>query len=561
MSKAANEPKEPYMALAIYAPPTNTIDNPFLSIDQSSFFKDEKNDKMTSQPQQSGGIFGQSQQSQLSNPFGTLGQQQQKPLSIFATSNQQQQTSQQSNPFGTLGQPQQQTQQSNPFLLGSQQQQPQQQQPQQSNPFLLGSQQQQPQQQQPQQSNPFLLGSQQQQPQQQQPQQQPEQNPFLAAMQRLQPQQSNVSGGLGQQSSIFGSTTQQQQQPQQNLLFGDPNQPQQQPQQSSVFGFPSQQQQSQPTNNIFASLTGSTSQPEQSTQQTSSNGLIPAYPNGQQQAQQQGSGIRQPRLWQIPDPQIRPKSVTVQMDAAFSKWNPESPDTLFQTYLYNFVPPDQAPFYSPGSQDDETKWEEALSKKPSPGAIPVLVKGFEQLGRRMIVQRNHLEILQGRLHEIDGGLRDLLRKHDLQISIRAAECKRKHLRLNHQCLLLAAKVQVLRNRGYSMDSAEEKLREKMLKLERGVLDPTLTARGEEIWARMVSLRERSRQLHRELEKAGKSVGPGQVEEMDEEVMKRARKILEDYGSQLSHLTKEVSQIQKDFAEWNQSPTGGIGIGK
>lgn len=216
------------------------------------------------------------------------------------------------------------------------------------------------------------------------------------------------------------------------------------------------------------------------------------------------------------------------METAFSKWNPESSNTLFQTYLYNFVPPDQAPFYSPGPQDDEGKWEEALRKKPAPGAIPVLVKGFEQLGRRVVLQNSHLQTLQGRLHEIDGGLRDLLKKHDLQISIRAAECKRKHLRLNHQCLLLAAKVQVLRNRGYAMDSAEEELREKMLKLERSVFDPTLNGRGEEIWARMVSLRERSRQLLRESDNLGNSLGQftgqRQGEEIDEEVMKRARKV-------------------------------------
>ena len=212
------------------------------------------------------------------------------------------------------------------------------------------------------------------------------------------------------------------------------------------------------------------------------------------------------------------------MEAAFLKWNPDSSSTLFQTYLYNYVSPDQAPFYSPGPQDDEAKWEEALRKKPAPGAIPVLVKGFEQLSRRVLLQHHHLQILQGRLHEIDGGLRDLLKKHDLQISIRAAECKKKHLRLNHQCLLLAGKVQVLRNRGYSMDSAEEELREKMLKLERSVFDPALNGRGEEIWARMVSLRERSRQLQRESEKVGKSMGEGQVEEIDEEVMRRARKV-------------------------------------
>ena len=75
-----------------------------------------------------------------------------------------------------------------------------------------------------------------------------------------------------------------------------------------------------------------------------------------------------------------------------------------------------------------------------------------------------------------------------------------------------------------MDSAEEELREKILKLEKSVFDPTLNGRGEEIWARMVSLRESSRQLQRDLEKAGKSMGQGQVEEIDEEVMKRARKV-------------------------------------
>ena len=37
-------------------------------------------------------------------------------------------------------------------------------------------------------------------------------------------------------------------------------------------------------------------------------------------------------------------------------------------------------------------------------------------------------------------------------------------------------------------------------------------------------------------------------------------ILEDYGSQLSHLTKELSQIQKDFAEWQQPTTGGYKTG-
>lgn len=218
------------------------------------------------------------------------------------------------------------------------------------------------------------------------------------------------------------------------------------------------------------------------------------------------------------------RSVTAQIEAALTKWDPQSPNSLFQTYLYNSVSPDQAPFYGPGPEDDESKWEEALRNKPAPGAVPVIVKGFYQLGRRMVTQEVHLTILQGRLHEINNGLTELLRKHDLQISIRAAECKRKHLRLSHQCLSLAAKVQVLRNRGYSLDNAEEQLREIMLKLDSSVHDPALNGRAEEIWARMVSVRERTRQLQRGSERLWESMGKEEEQVIDEVVMKRANKV-------------------------------------
>lgn len=142
----------------------------------------------------------------------------------------------------------------------------------------------------------------------------------------------------------------------------------------------------------------------------------------------------------------------------------------------------------------------------------------------MFMQVQTLDVLRGRLHEINDGLNTLLQKHDLHISIRAAECRRKHLRLSHQCLGLAAKTQVLRNRGYAMDSAEEELRKKLILLERSVFDPALNGRGEEIWARMVSVRERGRQLQREFENAGRGIGHEKGVVIDEEVMRRVKKV-------------------------------------
>ena len=219
-----------------------------------------------------------------------------------------------------------------------------------------------------------------------------------------------------------------------------------------------------------------------------------------------------------------------QIEVAFQKWNPDSPVSLFQTYIYNFTDPKFVPFCQPGEADNPAKWEEAMSKKPHPGAVPVLVKGFHQLGQRMLLQDQMFKVLQGRLHEINHGLTEMLRKHDLEISVRAAEARKRHIRLNQHCVRLATKVQVLRHRGYAMDSTEEELKKKLLALEKKVMDPALNGRGEEIWARMVSVRERGRQLQREFEKAGRTWPQKQKQGIDEEVMKKATKVSRNYTS-------------------------------
>ena len=212
------------------------------------------------------------------------------------------------------------------------------------------------------------------------------------------------------------------------------------------------------------------------------------------------------------------------MEAVLLKWHPYSANTLFQAYLYNSINSDQAPFYGPGPADDESKWEEALRTRPNAATVPTSVRGFRELGLRAIGQRQALDVLHGRLHEIVEGLTAILRKHDLDISTRAVEARRRHLRLSNKCLTLAAKAQLLKNRGYALDGPEEELRKKLLVIERKAFDPALNGRGEEIWARMVSVRERGRQLEREFEKAGKTMEQPQTKEIDESVFVRCRQV-------------------------------------
>jgi nuclear pore complex protein Nup54 len=205
------------------------------------------------------------------------------------------------------------------------------------------------------------------------------------------------------------------------------------------------------------------------------------------------------------------------------KWDPPSQSSPFRAYLYNNVGEEAAPFYQPGPEDDHTKWEEALRKRPGPGYVPVLVKGFWELGKRAQRQRDFLTMMQSRLHEINNCLTELLSKHDLNLSIKIADARRKHIILSKRCLALAAKTQILRNRGYAMDEAEEELKKKLTQLERSVFDPSINGRGEEIWARMLAIHEHSKRLQAELDRAGVSVTPAE-DDIDEQTLKTAKKV-------------------------------------
>ena len=74
-----------------------------------------------------------------------------------------------------------------------------------------------------------------------------------------------------------------------------------------------------------------------------------------------------------------------------------------------------------------------------------------------------------------------------------------------------------------MDNAEEELSTKLKALEREVFDPSLTGREQEIWARMLGIRERGKRLKAEMEKAG-PVTSNEDAVLDEETTQVAKKV-------------------------------------
>ena len=204
------------------------------------------------------------------------------------------------------------------------------------------------------------------------------------------------------------------------------------------------------------------------------------------------------------------------------KWSPRSLTSPFREYLYQKVDEESAPFYQPGEDEDPDKWEEAIMKRPGPGYVPSLAKGFWELGKRAQRQREYIEKCNVRLHEINNSLDAQLKLHNQEVASRLSECRRKHVVASQRILSLAAKIQILRSRGYSMDNAEEQLRLKLEQLERQVFDPMVNGREQEIWARMIGIRERSRQLQLDMERSAPAAN-GEGDGLDEATIKAAKK--------------------------------------
>ncbi|KAJ8122537.1 hypothetical protein O1611_g9814 [Lasiodiplodia mahajangana] len=149
------------------------------------------------------------------------------------------------------------------------------------------------------------------------------------------------------------------------------------------------------------------------------------------------------------------------------------------------------------------------------------------------------------LHSINNCLDAILSQQDLQTSVRALNARRKHALLRQRCLALATKVQVLRNRGYTLDKEEDDLKIKLETLDQNLTDPALSARTEELWSRLLLLRGYADSLRNEIERRGNESPEG----LGEEAEAKAKKILEDYDKQLQALKAQVELIKKDFDEW------------
>ncbi|KAK5056732.1 hypothetical protein LTR84_012264 [Exophiala bonariae] len=317
---------------------------------------------------------------------------------------------------------------------------------------------------------------------------------------------------------------------------------------STTGGFgTSMQQPQQQTGGIFGVSSQQPAQVQQQQQQQPQRPLDQTLRFGQSQQGQSAS----PSLWEEGRGLNVFRSIPAQMNIVKNKWDPQNLSSPLRAYLYQHVGNETEAFkYRAGPDEDEDKWEEAVNKRPGPEWVPLVVRGFFELGRKAQIQMEAIQRCNMMLQEINASLDAQLDTHRQNVATRLEECKRRQIATAQRTLALAVKVQTLRNRGYVMDNAEEELKSKLEKLQREVFDPSLNAREQEVWARMLAIRERAKRIKLEMEK----VTPAATEKdstLDEETIMAAKKTLEAYDTQLRHLQKELDLVSQEFQDWDK----------
>jgi nuclear pore complex protein Nup54 len=188
------------------------------------------------------------------------------------------------------------------------------------------------------------------------------------------------------------------------------------------------------------------------------------------------------------------------MKLVTEKWDPANPNCVFKHYFYNKVDESHIPFYKPNPYEDPREWEEALQNKPAPGFMPVLCSGYQGVADRLKTQKRAITDFNVRLHQVNSSLDAIHQRHELETEVRALAARRRQVTIGERSLALAAKVQVLRNRGYALSGDEDDLSARLQTLEREVQDPAVGAREEELWSKLIVLRGYADQLNREMDK-------------------------------------------------------------
>lgn len=310
---------------------------------------------------------------------------------------------------------------------------------------------------------------------------------------------------------------------------------------SSLFG----QQNAAPNNSLFGQTTQNQNQPQnQNSNQPSFNNSQPSFGwNSQKPAAPAIQSIVPARSEPTKTNYTPP--ISDQLLKIKEKWDPLSPKLALKSHFYNKVNDGELAALlnqlRPQNESPED-WDAAMSNRPSASFYPIKVTSFTDVAQRVEIQLEHVAKSRVVLNEILEKQSALSSKHDLDNSTRILRAKNKHAKLLRRLLRVATILAVLKLKGYPLSPEEEELSKQFDLLNGAISDPNLPlGHLSDIFARVTILKERSDELNRQFDTTVRSMSSKEDEVNGDKIVQKVSQLLLKQQVGLNHLNKVIAE--------------------
>jgi len=242
----------------------------------------------------------------------------------------------------------------------------------------------------------------------------------------------------------------------------------------------------------------------------------------------------------LPGQHANPQYIWQSLALIKSEWDPNSPNCKFRHYFYNIVHPSEVQRFTKPPNEDDKAWEMAMKNNPDPTCmVPVRAVGFEALRTRIETQDKQSQAHKIKLEQLNQKMKEVRRKHAIETVVKLQEYKRRHVDLTQRVIQFLKYAQILRNKGFSIESDEEALRSK-LETVQSHLQQSEQFHGKlnQLWAQLQLVRESSRIY-------GGQDGDKGWASVSEKDMETISKVLEDQQNGLAHVMKILREDLQD----------------
>ncbi|CAG8603814.1 10132_t:CDS:2 [Paraglomus occultum] len=168
----------------------------------------------------------------------------------------------------------------------------------------------------------------------------------------------------------------------------------------------------------------------------------------------------------------QPQTVYEQLRSIMNSWDPKSPESKFQTYLYNMVHPNEAAQHIPPADRPRKLWDEAQANNPDRTClVPALMTNFEDLQKRLTHQESAATTCKATIDKLSKEIDGMEEIHNMQTLITLENYKRKYMQLTQRIISLMIKLQLKHLRNTAVSVEEQQLQAEIEKLNHDLKGP------------------------------------------------------------------------------------------